>query len=431
MSPRSHIIQQQNIEIQFDDLSYGIGIQNETADLFYEKLFPKMEILFDELADDKHSIIIDRLEIDCGKLSANYWKDEFVEETLRHLRQQLIMANKKVRDDQNVNGNLLHEKIIPTFESLLFFLRKSYLPWNSRIRSIKEFEEIISQEIFPGEVIKENLYKEKLKKLFRSNWDAVNRFTNNFSESFSMKVLDWLSANKTAELERISSFLTMHETTPDQKRFILSLLLKTFSSDHPDPEKEFYSLLNDEQGKLTGKENLIKKNDAEHEHIYVLNAGLVILHPFLTELFTRIELLVDKKWKDVYSQHTAATVLEYLCTGKDEFSEFNLPLNKILCGIAVSEVLLLADELPGNIKSECEELLKEIIHHWSILKNTSVETLRETFLQRNGKLTKIENGWQINVEKKGVDILLNSLPWGIGTIKLPWTDEKFHVEWLT
>src|SRR5215831_6189282 len=120
MLARSHIIQQQNIEIQFEDLSYGIGIQNETSDLFYQKLFPKMEILFDELGGDNYSITIDRLEIDCGTLSVNYWKDEFVEESLRHLRQQLIMANKKLRDDQNVNGNLLHEKIIPTFESLLF-----------------------------------------------------------------------------------------------------------------------------------------------------------------------------------------------------------------------------------------------------------------------------------------------------------------------
>lgn len=142
-------------------------------------------------------------------------------------------------------------------------------------------------------------------------------------------------------------------------------------------------------------------------------------------------MLIDKNWKDIYSQHKAAVILEYLVTGKEEFAEFDFPLNKILCGIAVDEVLQPIEELPVQIKTECENLLSEVIRHWSILKNTSIDGLRETFLQRNGKVTQVENGWLLNVEQKGVDILLNSLPWGIGTIKLPWAEEKLHVEWIT
>ncbi len=178
-----------------------------------------------------------------------------------------------------------------------------------------------------------------------------------------------------------------------------------------------------------GKQSKHPEN-RESASIYIRNAGLIILHPFLTELFTRVGLLADKHWKDIFSQHIAVQILEFLGSGKEDFQEFNSSLNKILCGMDISEPVEPVIELHASIKSECGDLLIEVIGHWNILKNTSVETLRETFLQRNGKLTQADNGWLLHVEQKGVDVLLNSLPWGIGTIKLPWTEEKLYVEWI-
>jgi hypothetical protein len=35
----------------------------------------------------------------------------------------------------------------------------------------------------------------------------------------------------------------------------------------------------------------------------------------------------------------------------------------------------------------------------------------------------------LQVEQKAVDVLLNTLPWGIGVIKLPWMKEILHTEW--
>ena len=66
MLQHSHIIQQQNIEIQFENFSDGIGIQNDIKDIFYEKLVPGIENLFDEITEEKYSISIEKLEIDCG-----------------------------------------------------------------------------------------------------------------------------------------------------------------------------------------------------------------------------------------------------------------------------------------------------------------------------------------------------------------------------
>jgi Contractile injection system tape measure protein len=422
----SHIIQQQNIEIQFDDISYGLGVQNDIADLFYEELLPKMELLFDELTAEKYSVTADKLEIDCGVLSSQYWKDELVQETLYRLRQQLIMAHKK-----EITGKEITQKVDQgTFDHLLFFIKKGYLPWNSRIHSIVELEEMASEKL-----IAEKPFIDKLKDLFKNEPWTAERFSNNFSESLLRKIIELIAGNKNSELEKIYHSLNEQKTIFRQK-VIYASLLKILSTDDPSIEKELPSLLNEnvlkekiqEQKKKAERK---KKDEDAPDAIYIENAGLIILHPFLPELFTRIELLVDKKWKDVYSQHTAATVLQYLVTGKEEFEEFNFPLNKILCGMSVDEVLQPAEELAEHARSECDELLKDVIRHWSILKNTSVEGLRETFLHRNGKLAKVENGWLLNVERKGVDILLSSLPWGIGTIKLPWTDGKLFVEWIT
>ena len=428
MLQHSHIIQQQNIEIQFENFSDGIGIQNDIKDIFYEKLLPGIENLFDEITEEKYSISIEKLEIDCGSLSSSYWKEELVEETLRHLRQELIVHYKKEIKADEINED--DPASTDSFHSFLFFLEKGYLPWNSRINSMKELEESIAEKSDGSK-----RFHEKLKALFKTKTFTIDRLLYNFSDNFFFKLLEQLAENKKESLEKINQVLDNEKLTGHKNHFAHSLLLKIFGDEHADPGKQFYASLqsaieNEEKEKPIKKIAKATTKNKETDSIYIQNAGLIILHPFLSELFTRLELLVDKHWKDISSQHTAVQVLEFLVSGKEEFPEFNLPLNKILCGLDISEVLEPVEEWPTLIKSECEDLLAEVIRHWRILKNTSVEGLRETFLQRNGKLTRADNGWLLNVEQKGVDVLLNSLPWGIGVIKLPWTDDTFFVEWI-
>ena len=107
-----------------------------------------------------------------------------------------------------------------------------------------------------------------------------------------------------------------------------------------------------------------------------------------------------------------------------------MPLNKIICGIDLGNALELNILINAEIKQASEELLTQMIKHWSVLKNTGLESLRETFLKRNGKLTRVDKGWLLQVEQKAVDVLLNKLPWGIGIVKLPWMEEIVYVDWI-
>ena len=83
--------------------------------------------------------------------------------------------------------------------------------------------------------------------------------------------------------------------------------------------------------------------------------------------------------------------------------------------------------------NEAKDLILQITQLWKINGkpvNVSIEGLQETFLQRHGKLTRKENGWLLQVEQRGVDVLLNQLPWGIGIVKLPWMENILHAEWI-
>jgi hypothetical protein len=55
--------------------------------------------------------------------------------------------------------------------------------------------------------------------------------------------------------------------------------------------------------------------------------------------------------------------------------------------------------------------------------------LRETFLQRPGKLEWHSDKVTLTVETKTVDILLDQRPWSIALIKLPWMALPLYVTW--
>ena len=64
------------------------------------------------------------------------------------------------------------------------------------------------------------------------------------------------------------------------------------------------------------------------------------------------------------------------------------------------------------------------------MKGSSAGALREGFLIRDGFIEETEKTWELKVEKKTLDILMESMPWAFGMIKLPWMEKRLNVEWL-
>jgi hypothetical protein len=180
--------------------------------------------------------------------------------------------------------------------------------------------------------------------------------------------------------------------------------------------------------------NPMERNNPIHkileEGIFIKNAGLIILWPFFELFFERIDMVENGVFKSELEQNQAAIILQYLATEKLLTFENELVLNKVLCNIPLEKPISTELSLEQNQIDICNSLLNAAIQNWGKLGNTSIQGLRETFIQRNGKLSKKENGdWSLQVESKSFDLLLSSLPWTINVIKLPWMEQKIMVNW--
>ncbi|WP_340065859.1 contractile injection system tape measure protein [Ascidiimonas aurantiaca] len=163
--------------------------------------------------------------------------------------------------------------------------------------------------------------------------------------------------------------------------------------------------------------------------IFVNTAGLVIISPFLGMLFTKCGFMENSTFINTEAIYKAIHLLHYTATGNTGAEEYHLPMSKVLCGFPVSEPVKRVILLEEQHKEIAESLLEAVIKQWSVLKNTSVAGLRETFLQRDGKLEPGEEMFYLRVEQKPFDMLLDQLPWSIGTIKLSWMTKALKTEW--
>ena len=164
--------------------------------------------------------------------------------------------------------------------------------------------------------------------------------------------------------------------------------------------------------------------------IYIRQAGLVLLHPFLAAYLRKMGLVDDEAFGDDVAQQTAIYLLHYLATGQRSAPEYELVLPKLLCGWCLEDAIAPNIPLTEEALTEADNLLQTVINYWDALKNTSPDGLREGFLQRDGKLIRIDGqGWKLQVEQMAIDVLMTRLPWGVSMVKLPWKDELLTVEW--
>jgi hypothetical protein len=167
---------------------------------------------------------------------------------------------------------------------------------------------------------------------------------------------------------------------------------------------------------------------SENEALSISNAGLILLHPFLPRLFRKLNWLNKEGELDPKSRWSAVQALQFLARGKCELTEPTLILEKILCDISLGSPAEFPP-LDDSIRNECQQLLGAAIEHWSILKNTTPDGLRDGFLLRPGLLFQRDQQWHLKVERKAIDVLLDHLPWPLHLIKLPWLKAPIHVNW--
>lgn len=168
----------------------------------------------------------------------------------------------------------------------------------------------------------------------------------------------------------------------------------------------------------------------ENAKIHINNAGLVIFHPFLPVVFRELGWVgADKKFTDRKAQQKAILFLQYLVNGKSRQAEHELVLNKILCNWPLEWPLAASCNFSSKEKEAAADIIDSLREQWRVMKNTSARGLVESFVKREGLLQKQESGYLLQVERKTIDILMETLPVGISLIKLPWNEQIIYTEW--
>jgi len=102
--------------------------------------------------------------------------------------------------------------------------------------------------------------------------------------------------------------------------------------------------------------------------------------------------MVDGKFINIAMQNRAALLLQFIVYGHTDMNEHEIGLNKILCGIDLTEPVLTEIEISKEETELVAELFAVLFERWSKVKNSTVPSFRASFLQREAVLEKRKMG---------------------------------------
>lgn len=167
------------------------------------------------------------------------------------------------------------------------------------------------------------------------------------------------------------------------------------------------------------------------EEIYIENAGLILLWPFLGYFFRGLGLLQEgNTWQDATAHERAVYLLQGLMPPETVVDEPHLVLNKIITGWPLDEPLHPPLPFSQKEQEEMDGLLNAAIGQWAALGKTSPESFSRTFLAREGRLmAKTNKEWVLRVHQTPFDVLMDTLPWSRSIVRLAWAPDVIYVEW--
>ena len=163
--------------------------------------------------------------------------------------------------------------------------------------------------------------------------------------------------------------------------------------------------------------------------IAVRNAGVVLLNSYVPVLFERLGATTNKQFSNTAAQSDAVHYLQYVVTGLSSTEESFLPLNKVLCGLPLSQPVKDGIDISEANRKLIEDLILNAIGHWPTIGQCSINGFRGNWLVRDGMLLEHDDKWELTVEKRAYDALINKFPFSFSIIKYPWMPKALHVNW--
>lgn len=453
--------------------------QHEMSRYHQHHLLGLLEKACNELCSGEETIQLDTVTIDLGvlrlkDLKAGRCDEDIYALLLAQLQQQIPAA---VRVSAKATGSMR----LSVARQWLYYMQKGFLPWNTLKADERWYQhvlEALATDYQAVTLFRELLLREKV---------VLHRVVRDHQPVFLVQLLEILTATKQEEiltvLEELGMLISSSEdmsgtstpppitfakklalwqfmftiaagkerkgTTPlqlaqvyiqqhlsqEKRKHIQSAVLEKLTvlqplitTVIPDPVPPTLTPAGIKQLQQQPGEayNILKSESViPQDGIFLINAGVVILHPFLHTFFKKLQLQLN----DPADQEKALYLIHYLATGETDTPEHALVVPKLLLDWPLGKNLAHEIVLTQEDCTAADELLEAVIGHWDKLQNAGITALRGSFLQRNGKVFTHNDQTYIQVEQQALDILLDYLPWSISHIKLPWMKSILRIEW--
>lgn len=423
----THMIQQEFLDVELNGTeSDALALQRTLPELCRNWLNPAIDRTLERRMPPVGNLCIERMELDLGTMQLERLERDLPDSMAQALEKWLHQhaplaggawsASVAARQDASpeaVVRNVRHKTpLYAVVEALVHFLRNGTLPWSFRLPGGSTLEQMTLQ--YWQEETKAPLptgpgHGPLLRVLAEPN--ARKRLVRQFSPHF----LDVLLGRLAPESATIPDQIREERRLWQQGAAVAATSSPAGTGSGPG---------------ASAREPAAPGEDEHPEArtgLFLQNAGLVLLHPFLPRLFQALGIADQDRLLD---PERALGLLHYLATGQCLTPEYELALPKILCGLPLPAPVATNPALSAPEKEEAVALLEAVIGHWEALRNSSPDELRGVFLLRPGKLSRRDDGdWLLQVESQACDILLDKLPWGYSAIKLPWMERMLWVEW--
>lgn len=483
-----HRIRRQILELELPREAGAYALQQRAGRIFREQVLPRLELIFDRIAPSDRYIRIERLEVNVGNLPESHWERHFLEACVQQIIKGVETHSFDLSDAGVSPASILkpEERAMDVF---LYFLENGIFPWYAKGMTVHALEEIL-MPVFKTRTANADT---RVHSVLRRKPDMLRRLAWQFSPTFSQMVVEaalpllprWISesaqiqaggvhaANDKQWLARLYIALfqmpagtwqqTQPTAWPTQETAVKNILETLLLTNHlPATTKQTAPVSKPSAGMTTegttaqpaftttgddvqppsSPGTVAPKQPARtpaaatacadiFRGISAEYAGLVLLGPYLPAFFGHLQLVQDDAFISEETQIKAVHLLHFLAVGQESPEEPVLTLPKILCGMALETAIPAEVILSDAEREEATALLEAVVRNWPALKNTSVDGLRQAFLQRTGQIVWQENRqcWLLQVEKQSHDLLLDRLPWTISVIRLPWMEGMVQVEW--
>ena len=479
-----HVIRKQTITLFLPGTTRAaaFNLQQALSRHYWQEILPEIEKVFDASSNEGEVIGIDRLEIDLGQVTVQMLTQQRLPASLLESIHRQLQAGV----DAAVASGKVQPVAVNIYGHWLFYMQNGYVPWNAVKITSEWYQKVLEALATDVESVTSLIALLQTDPILRYRVIQQHKpdFLINLAAILVPKGLSGLPVmirEMTLLLERLRAAGIKLPTAVGGEAAVHVLIwdeilqaiarkqtglsyeqLARIILEHLEdvvPVRDRSTLLRDLPSRLTilqpvvreweeggfsatGKagplpvvennEPLIREDgasDLKDDTIFVQQAGVVLLHPFLNQFFSRLRLVEAGLFVNHTAKQKALYLIHYLATADGSAEEHELVMPKLLCGYPFHVPVEADVYITEFEREEADLVLEEAIRQWTVLKSTTVDGLREGFLKRPGKLSMKNGHWRLQVEGESIDVLLDQLPWNLSVIKLPWMKEVLMVEW--